>query len=347
MSKNTKGNGTEDTSAVFVITPDNIGKTIHFDKKTNKYEVKLSGVEGNLLSLREDGLYYGTKAKPELEYLHVDAVNGVDQNPLEVKGAGTRATPLRTFAYAIGLTEVGKSHTIFLKESQDHVVDTAVVGKAGSVSVYSYGSKLDEYSKTAIDIKEARREHNKAGYGANLVFRGVDVFEGINNSYYKYSLRRLYVAGDITFMGVNLVNDINVALPVPTGKSDVSVVSKERIAIQGSFVFDIGRLEDRGTPTPGAGVLSKINNLWDVGHFYTSRGKVILYSIHNDVSSLRSFILANKGWDFPLTSEAVVNTSTDPEKVAKLMRDVVIEDLGGGAKLVRIPSTNIPTKFFL
>lgn len=347
MSKHTKGNGTEDTSAVFVITPSNIGKTIHFDEKTKKYEVKLSGAEGNLLSIRDDGLYYGTKAKPELENLYVDTANGVDQNPLDVKGAGTKANPLRTFAYAIGLTEVGKEHLIFLKESQDHVVDTSVVSKLGSVYVYSYGSKLDEYAKTAIDIKEARREHNKAGYGANLVFKGVDTLLGTNNSYYKYSMRRLYVTGDLTFMGVNLVNDMNVAMPVPAGKSDVNVVSKERIAVQGSVVFDIGRLEDRGTPTPGAGVLDKVNGLWDLGHFYTSRGKVILYSIHNDVSTLRSFILASKGWDFPLTSEAVVNTSTDPEKVAKLMRDVVVEDLGGGAKLVRIPSTNIPTKFFL
>lgn len=347
MSKHTKGNGTEDTSAVFVITPSNIGKTIHFDEKTKKYEVKLSGVAGNLLSIREDGLYYGTKAKPELENLYVDAANGVDQNPLDVKGAGTKANPLRTFAYAIGLTEVGKEHRIYLKESQDHVVDTAVVSKLGSVYVYSYGSKLDEYTKTAIDIREARREHNKAGYGANLVFKGVDPLTGTNNSYYKYSMRRLYVTGDLTFMGVNLVNDMNVAMLVPAGKSDVNVVTKERISVQGSVVFDIGRLEDRGTPTLGSGVLGTVNGLLDVGHFYTSRGKVILYSIHNDVSTLRSFILASKGWDFHLTSEAVVNTSTDPEKVAKLMRDVVVEDLGGGAKLVRIPSTNIPTKFFL
>lgn len=347
MSKHTKGNGTEDTSAVFVITPDNIGKTIHFDQKTNKYEVKLSGAAGNLLSLREDGLYYGSKPKPELETLYVDAVNGVDQDPLTVDGAGTRANPLKTFAYAIGLTEEGKTHTIFLHESQDHVLGKVITTKQGSVSVYSYGSKFDEYMTTAIDVKEARRAHNRDGYGANLVFKGAEVLRGTNNSYYKYSFRRMKLTGRMLFMGVNLVNDVNANLSVPAGQTDVNVVTKERIFVDGSLSFDIGKLEDRGSPSVGTGVLSKVNDRWDLGHFYTTQGKVILYSIHNDVSALTTFILASKGWEFPLTSDAVLNTSTDPEKVAKLMRDVIIEDLGGGAKLVRIPSTNIPTKFFL
>ena len=41
MSKHTKGNGTEDTSSVIVVTPDNIGKGIKWNASTEKYEVNV------------------------------------------------------------------------------------------------------------------------------------------------------------------------------------------------------------------------------------------------------------------------------------------------------------------
>lgn len=347
MSKHTKGNGTEDTTAVFVITPSNIGKTIHFDEKTKKYEVKLSSVAGNLLSIREDGLYYGTKAKPELENLYVDVVSGVDQNPEDVKGAGTKANPLRTFAYAMSLLEFGKKHNIFLRESQEHVLNTQVFDKNGEVNVYSYGPKLDEIALTAIDMKEARREHNRSGYGANLVFTYRAVLTGTHNSYYKYGIYTMIVSGTVNFVGVNLVNDLNLDLSLPAGKTDVQVVNKARIRTSGVVSVDIASLKDRGAPTVGAGVLDKVNGKWDLGMFGTERGKVLLNSLHTDPSTLNSFVVAHKGWDADITAEAVVNATTYQAEIAKLIRGSVVEDLGGGAKLVRVPNTNIPTKFFL
>lgn len=51
MSKHTKGNGTNDTSAVFVVTTDNIGKGIKWDESTGKYEANI----GDGLEINSDG----------------------------------------------------------------------------------------------------------------------------------------------------------------------------------------------------------------------------------------------------------------------------------------------------
>lgn len=51
MSKNTKGNGANDASAVIVVTPDNIGKGIKWNETTGKYEVNV----GDGLIINEAG----------------------------------------------------------------------------------------------------------------------------------------------------------------------------------------------------------------------------------------------------------------------------------------------------
>lgn len=48
-----------------------------------------------------------------------------------------------------------------------------------------------------------------------------------------------------------------------------------------------------------------------------------------------------------ITADAVVNAVSYQSSIAKLIRGVVVEDLGGGARLIKIPSTNIPTKLFI
>lgn len=347
MAKNTKGDGSLEQNGVTVVTPDNVGKGVWFNPVTQKYEVKVSGISGNLLSLRDDGLYYGTKAKPNLENLYVDIVNGVDQHPDDVQGAGTQAKPLRTIAYAMSILEYGKKHNIFLHESQDHVLNTQVADKNGEITFYAYGPKLTEYLKTAIDAIEARRHHNRDGYGPNIVLAFKTALTGTNNSYYKYGLYTFFVTGTASFIGINLVNDMNLDLPIPAGKTDVKVVNKGRIRVNGVINFNIGSLKDTGTPTVGEGVLDKVNDRWDIGMFSTERGKILLGSLHTDPNTLRSFVVADKGWDVDITADAVVNAVSYQSSIAKLIRGAVIEDLGGGAKLIKIPSTNIPTKLFI
>lgn len=347
MAKNTKGDGSLEQNGVIVVTPDNMGKGVWFNPDTQKYEVKVSGISGNLLSLRDDGLYYGTKAKPSLENLYVDAVNGVDQDPNEIQGAGTQNKPLRTIAYAMSLLEYGKKHNIFLYESQDHIINTQITDKNGDVTFYAYGPKLTENMKTAIDALEARREHNRNGNGPNIILAYKAILTGNNNSYYKYGLYTFIVTGNVTFIGINLINDMNVDLPIPSGKTNVNVVNKARLRVLGTVTFNIGSLKDTGTPTVGEGVLGKVNDRWDIGMFGTGKGKILLDSLHSNPNTLRSFVIADRGWDYDITAEAVVNAVTYQSEIAKLIRGAVLDDLGNGVKLIKIPSTNIPTKLFI
>ena len=347
MAKNTKGDGSLEQNGVTVVTPDNMGKGVWYNPTTHKYEVKLSGISGNLLSLRDDGLYYGTKAKPNLENLYVDAVNGVDQNPDEVQGVGTQSNPLRTIAYAMSLLEYGKQHNIFLHESQDHIVNTQIRDKNNELFFYAYGPKLTEYMKTAIDALEARRHHNRDGYGPNIILSFKGILTSTNNSYYKYGLYTFIVHGNVAIIGINLINNMNLDLPIPAGKTDVKVVNKARIRVIGTVKFTIGSLKDTGTPTVGEGVLDKVNDKWDIGMFGTEKGKILLGSLHTNPNTLNSFVIADKGWDADITADAVVNAVTYQSEIAKLIRGTVLDDLGNGVKLIKIPSTNIPTKLFI
>lgn len=165
MSKHTKGNGAEDASSVIVVTPDNMGKTIGFVESTGKYEVSLSKVAGNQLSMRDDGLYYGqTPAKLNL---YVDFDNGSDSN------TGDRNSPFKTLGKAISSVETGTIGTcIHLKENQKHYFSTNHgaynYGANASYIIKPYGDKHDELDriwssnhtgKQTAEIVEASEEY--------------------------------------------------------------------------------------------------------------------------------------------------------------------------------------------
>lgn len=54
MSKHTKGNGTEDTSSVIVVTPDNMGERLDFDNNNGKYNVNVKDLLAAVSALRDD-----------------------------------------------------------------------------------------------------------------------------------------------------------------------------------------------------------------------------------------------------------------------------------------------------
>lgn len=141
MSKHTKGNGTNDTSAVYVVTTDNMGKAIKWNESTGKYDVSLSNAAGNQLSMRDDGLYYGqTPTKLEL---YVDFANGNDSN------SGDKNSPFKTLGKAINSVETGTIGTyIYLKEGQKHYFSTnhslPNYGVNASYLIKPYGPKYDE-----------------------------------------------------------------------------------------------------------------------------------------------------------------------------------------------------------
>lgn len=141
MSKHTKGNGTEDASSIIVVTPDNMGKGIKWNESTGKYDVSLSKVAYNQLSMRDDGLYYGQT--PTKLNLYVDFANGSDSN------TGDKNSPFKTVGKAIESVENGTvGTTIYLKEGQKHYFSTTHsypdYGANASYLIKPYGPKYDE-----------------------------------------------------------------------------------------------------------------------------------------------------------------------------------------------------------
>lgn len=138
MAKNTTATGST-IDGVTVVHPDNMSdKSFNFEN--NKYEVAISKQANNMLSMREDGLYYGTT--PTRNQFFVDYLNGSDSND------GSKQAPFKTVGKAIDSVEVGTiGTTIFLKEEQKHYFTTGEAGKQwganASYFVRAYGSKFD------------------------------------------------------------------------------------------------------------------------------------------------------------------------------------------------------------
>lgn len=98
----------------------------------------LSNHSGNLLQVREDGLYYGMKQEPRYESLYVDAQRGNDDNP------GTEAQPLRTLAKALTLPTRPGDRNIYLRHGQRHEVRSNgyIYVSGGNVRISIHGPNL-------------------------------------------------------------------------------------------------------------------------------------------------------------------------------------------------------------
>lgn len=106
-------------------------------------EVVLSPDSGNLLQLRDNGLYYGTVAPRSVLNIYVDAQEGNDET-----GDGTRNNPYRTINKAWSVKPTGTSSYIYLKEGQTH--DWAADGKrldGRTIQFRPYGGGTDTIIK--------------------------------------------------------------------------------------------------------------------------------------------------------------------------------------------------------
>lgn len=88
-------------------------------------EVDLSPDAGNLLDMRENGLYYGIQAPPNISHLYVSTSLGDDTNP------GTQSAPLKTLAAALAKVSGDVSNTIHLRAGETYPM-TAKVFMSGS-----------------------------------------------------------------------------------------------------------------------------------------------------------------------------------------------------------------------
>lgn len=81
--------------------------------------IGISNQPGNLLQMRDDGIYYGIQARPDLAALAIDNVRGNDNNP------GTWDKPLRSLAEALKRirNDNSPSSAIWLRENQEFTLD--------------------------------------------------------------------------------------------------------------------------------------------------------------------------------------------------------------------------------
>lgn len=360
MAKNTKGDGSLEQNGVTVVTPDNMGKGVWYNPTTQKYEVKLSGISGNLLSLRDDGLYYGTKAKPNLENLYVDAVNGVDQDPNEIQGAGTRAKPLKTVHYAISLGEQGTVRYVYLRCNQDHLVpaENGQNLKSGTLDIRAYGEEFDRILASSSDGSVATHRLVNEGLAPRLIFTGLRTW--INND--KTNGGYLYTCWHakrttVNLLGLELINDLSMVLNPIEGLRSDKLNIKQAARLQGdegsTYFINVCKIKSRGTTVSNAGdgLILHGNGLNRCGLFHGKDCSFTLYSVNNNMSQdCQCCIITERGWNAAISSSTSLNIRTLSEEnqrfVGKATYDKVFDDVGNG-KLLRVPNVDTKTAYFL
>lgn len=117
--------------------------------------IPLSKVEGNMITLQDDGLYYGTTPPERFANVYVDPDIGVDEEITRFNGRGTRNKPLRTLVYALAQGPGLVNRNIWLAEGKTHYV----------------GKKLLYWRQPTVDDKQQGREWFRSE-GETAVFRG-------------------------------------------------------------------------------------------------------------------------------------------------------------------------------
>ena len=322
MAKNTTATGST-IDGVTVVHPDNMGNTLVFKDKVYNVnvgdtltvgenglvDVKLSNARGNLLQKRDGGLYYGIEPPPNLKNLYVDAINGVDQRPDEVDGAGTKAKPLKTIEYAILLGKEGTSRSILLKENQDHIFDSYIVAPSGRLNISVYGDTYDALWATGqYDGWSIGRELFKQGLTPRLKFVGVNNNKYVNG-FTNSVLERLGISSNtfVKFYHVTIINNLDFEFdnhPSSTATEIINVnLSRIGVGSGGSCEFSSVQFYTEGTPRVKAGltvanalsVQFKGNTLWDMGLIWVEQGTSIFHYFSLANKTPNSFIVGAKG----------------------------------------------------
>ncbi|QLB20077.1 hypothetical protein A6B43_00250 [Vespertiliibacter pulmonis] len=385
-----KGDGTETTNNdVPVVAPINMGKGLKWDSSTGKYNLnidssnlkistglhftkdealalKLSEQNGNLLQLLNDGLYYGTKAPADLANLYVDAVNGVDQHPDDVDGAGSEANPLRTFAYANRIAQLGTYRTIRLHTEQEHncTPSNYFSFKAGKVTVFPYGPAFDEELKKAGgDNTIAFSAITKNGKAPVLRFSELIMVAGPSltkeYSYPQLSCFRVTSGTNVQFNGVILRNDLSINImknaEATTDSLKLGELSRITSDIGGQVLFFRCKFESIGTPTIGTfsdqssdvffntvdGVKATV-----LGFISPGGGEYNLLNT-NIQDNMPCMLVSHPGWGQPINSSLLVSlaATNNPEKFAKRVYGAKIDNQNG-VKILLAPRSDVSATLF-
>ncbi|THA00482.1 hypothetical protein D3M79_04130 [Rodentibacter pneumotropicus] len=394
MTKNTKADGTNTTNGdIPVVAPINIGKGIKWNAGTKQYdvsiaenqpihvndngdlEVRVSNLEDNLLRVLDGKLYYGTKPRAELATLYVDAENGIDQDPLKVKGAGTRANPLRTFKYAASLAEKGTRRMIRLKENQDHYVIAShhFMIESGNLMVHPYGELFDEM---------VARDHGNgflttlamisSGREPRLVFKGVykQLYQDSTQNFDRLqtSAATTHSGLLLSFGGIRLVNDLGFDFEIVVRRYDNKDGGIRGVHINPYRLWlgEESRLElvncrctTIGTPNVTGAVeetseAMRISNLKTKdprGLYVTSffGGFGVNISVRNLwLDTAECYLYGTHGWLSPYGADTTVNNqgTNGITDLTKRIYNARFDKLAEGVEQIIVPTTTIPTSYW-
>lgn len=366
MAINTTGNNGS-VVGVTGVHPDNMGNTLVFKNKVYNVnvgdtltvdenglvDVKLSNASGNLLQKRNDGLYYGIEPPANIKNLYVDAINGVDQHPDEVAGAGTKAQPLKTIEYAISLGREGTARNILLKENQDHIFKSYILVPSGRLNISVYGDTYDALMATG--------QHDAWSVGRTLFDRGLTPrlkFVGVNNNKYPNGytfsvLERLAITSNtfVKFFHITIINNLDFEFDNHPSSTQSRILnnnlSRIGVANGGSCEFSSVKFFTEGTPTVKAGltvanalsVQFKGANLWGMGLIWVEQGTAIFHYFSLGGQTPNSFIVGARGSrrktgaDTMLVLSSVVDTPLN--EITKYIAGVEKVELNGVPFIVR------------
>ena len=320
--------------------------------------VRVSAVGDNLLQQKDDGLYYGITPPANVANLYVDAVNGTDQDPNVVAGAGTRANPLKTFTYACKLAVNGTNRNIYLMADQDHIVSSAAVAvvKTGTLLVRNYGAVYDAYLVTHKTIPATLTNLRDDRKAARLVLSGFGTRKWYGNDTSDVvDLVSITVEGVLHLLGTDVVLDNNGEInPTKASVNTLYTYNTARILNKGVLRLEVARISSRGTTTVNpaftAGIKTQFNdkgiipskNKHFVGLVITSTSREgntalvsVLYESENMFTSFRAW-----GEDYAGVISLKDSTLADNHVVTDNVYTKVFDDVAG-AKVLLSPRSDV------
>lgn len=334
-------------------------------------QVNLSKQSGNLIEIRQDGIYYGTTA--EYPDLYIDAVNGSDEN------IGTRDKPLRTFLEAAKRNKKGVTVRYWFKEDMDHRIDTTVFLQSGEHYIYPYGEFFDNLPKThgSTDFFQQNLDIVKYNKGPRLVFSGAESILNPSNESSTpqvrvYSTNRIQVpkGSSLSIEGIHLVNDLNFTIDsqnMAVRGTSTTVYNPSRINLSAGSTLEVINVsfETRGRPIinmsesdkayvrahgePSYALLEPKNGLYRVSFIADIETAGASVGLRNTKygsteRTMECFVYGCWGWGIPPKATSQVGlTSDEHEWLAKHMDGVVVDD---DSKTVIKPKTDILYKYF-
>ena len=333
------------------------------DNSNNKegIGIRVSPDKGNLLQQRKNGLYYGIEAPPNLANLYVDAINGVDQHPEEVEGAGTRAKPLKTFAYANKVAFEGTSRTIYLMGDQDHVVpsnEPAYI-KSGYLTVRPYGPIFDAYNLVHVVSTHtylAMRDDNKL---PRLVLNGLGTYKWYgNNITDMVVLTAIYNKANTSFEGVHVVLD-NEGTITPTApeRTTLQAYQVARILNEHTLTFSLSKVTSRGTTvtspqytrgivteyTKETGIMTRFNKNF-IGLIASPVNAEVSTIVKTTVYESGNMFTSTRGWGVDYLGSINLRGSglADNHEITNYVYAKTFDEFAGG-KVIINPTTDVPS----